>query len=414
MVLRNVGKRAVNQHPKTMLEFFAGIGLVHEALRQSGWQCIYANDLDPYKRALYEANFGSDPSESLDYWHLEDVWNTASVVGRVLANADSDQVAAPLLATASFPCTDMSLAGNMKGFSGRESSAFFGFAEVLEQLGERKPPLVLLENVVGLLTARGGRDFVAAVDRLAELGYWLDCWRLDAKHFVPQSRPRLFIAGFLHPEHYLPEGARPALPAATSALRPARLLEAVQACSPSTGWILAPLPDPPAPKTCLSDWIDRDDRQDWWPAEQVARHMEMLSDSHRQQVEQRQDSREPWVATAFRRIREGQQRLEVRFDGIAGCLRTPKGGSARQIVLAGGSQGQRMQGQHMQGLRMRWMSPREYARLQGASDYNWGEAADSRVLFGFGDAVCVPAIAWIDRHVLTPYIQRLADSRLSV
>ena len=86
--------------------------------------------------------------------------------------------------------------------------------------------------------------------------------------------------------------------------------------------------------------------------------------------------------------------MEVRFDGVAGCLRTPRGGSARQIVLAAG------QGR----LRLRWMSPREYARLQGAGDYRWPpDTADSRVLFGFGDAVCVPAVQWIDDHVLTPY-----------
>ena len=53
-------------------------------------------------------------------------------------------------------------------------------------------------------------------------------------------------------------------------------------------------------------------------------------------------------------------------------------------------------------LRMRWMSPREYARLQGAGDYRWSAStADSRVLFGFGDAVCVPVIRWIDEHVLS-------------
>jgi DNA (cytosine-5)-methyltransferase 1 len=101
--------------------------------------------------------------------------------------------------------------------------------------------------------------------------------------------------------------------------------------------------------------------------------------------------KEPVILTGFRRIREGQQRLEVRFDGVAGCLRTPRGGSAKQVVLMlrGGE------------LRMRWMTPREYARLQGAPDYVLPANA-IQGYFGFGDAVCVPVIQWIDRNMLTP------------
>ena len=80
-----------------------------------------------------------------------------------------------------------------------------------------------------------------------------------------------------------------------------------------------------------------------------------------------------------------------RFDGVAGCLRTPRGGSGKQIVVAidRGS------------LRMRWMSPREYARLQGAPTFPLA-ANTIQNLFGFGDAVCVPVIQWIDEHVLSP------------
>jgi DNA (cytosine-5)-methyltransferase 1 len=81
----------------------------------------------------------------------------------------------------------------------------------------------------------------------------------------------------------------------------------------------------------------------------------------------------------------------VRLDGIAGCLRTPRGGSARQIVLLADA------GQ----LRMRWMTPREYARLQGADSYTL-DHPPSRALFGFGDAVCVPVICWIDENILSP------------
>ena len=139
---------------KTFCEFFAGIGLVGEGLRPSGWTCVYANDIDPRKRELYEARNGPSP-----HYHLEDVSRTAEVVARVPGR--------PALATASFPCVDLSLAGHYRGLAGRESSTFFAFAEVLKSLGDRRPPLVLLENVPGFLTSHQGRDFTTAAETLA-------------------------------------------------------------------------------------------------------------------------------------------------------------------------------------------------------------------------------------------------------
>lgn len=364
---------------KRLLEFFAGIGLIHEGLRGTGWECAYANDLDRHKRQLYEGHFGA-----ADYWHLADIWETDQVLSRIVGE--------PFLATASFPCTDMSLAGNREGFAGPESSAFFGFTAVLERLGERRPPLVMLENVVGLLTAHQGADFRAAAQHLAALGYWLDAFCLDARHFVPQSRPRLFLVGMRDP----PTAASglDASSLAPSELRPKRLLELMRSTVLPTGWHLHALPEPPLLRKTLAEVIDVDDGQRWWDEDQVARHRAMLSDLHRGKLEAWRERGGAEVATAFRRIRKGQQRLEVRFDGLAGCLRTPKGGSARQIIVAWDPR---------RGLRMRWMSPREYARLQGADDFRWSpETAESRVLFGFGDAVCVPVIGWIDQHLLTP------------
>ena len=99
-------------------------------------------------------------------------------------------------------------------------------------------------------------------------------------------------------------------------------------------------------------------------------------------------------------MREGGQRTEVRFDGLAGCLRTPRGGSGKQIVVAIDAG----------RLRMRWMSPREYARLQGAPDFPLVGGRNQQ-LFGFGDAVCVPAIQWVDRQVLTPLYESAREAR---
>jgi DNA (cytosine-5)-methyltransferase 1 len=127
----------------------------------------------------------------------------------------------------------------------------------------------------------------------------------------------------------------------------------------------------------------------------------MMFDRHRRRVDALRQLRDSiTVLTAFRRVRHGRQRMEVRFDGVAGCLRTPRGGSAKQIVLA----------IDRSELRMRWMTPREYARLQGAGDFVLPENT-IQGLFGFGDAVCVPVIEWIDRHMLTPVFEAAKNRR---
>ena len=94
-------------------------------------------------------------------------------------------------------------------------------------------------------------------------------------------------------------------------------------------------------------------------------------------------------------MRDGrkQSTAELRTDGVAGCLRTPKGGSTRQILVRAGK------GQ----FDARLLNAKENARLMGADDYVLDASLPlNRVLFGFGDAVCVPVITWIAHHVFNP------------
>ncbi len=105
------------------------------------------------------------------------------------------------------------------------------------------------------------------------------------------------------------------------------------------------------------------------------------------------------VATAFRRIRNGKSMAEVRTDGIAGCLRTPKGGSARQILIVA-EQGK---------VRARLLNARECARLMGAGDFPIAVPLN-QALFGFGDAVCVNVVEWIAHSYLTPALAELTGS----
>lgn len=380
------------QRTKTLCEFFAGIGLVWEGLRVSGWDCIYSNDFDPKKAATFKAHFGES-----GHFHLGDVWETDEVVRRIEGT--------PFLATASFPCTDLSLAGYGKGLEGKQSSTYFAFLKVIEALGVRKPPVIMLENVPSFLTSGGGKDFPLAMRALANMGYWIDAFVVDAKHFVPQSRPRLFVVA-VHDSISSPmmvrEGSSPLLAESwqqaiesSGSLHPKSLINIMEATELPTGWFTMPLKAPAGKPEPLVQFIDQDDRQDWWDEERVRVHYDRMHDYTRADIDKLLDEKKTFIATAYRRTRKGVVRTEVRFDDLAGCLRTTKGGSARQIVIVV-KDGK---------LRMRWMSPREYARLQGAGDYTLVGMNETQQMFGFGDAVCVPVIEWIDRHVLTPLFE---------
>jgi len=382
-----LGSAAADQ--LTCIEFFAGIGLTHLGLTSHGWKCVYANDIEPKKRRMYEDCFGPT-----DYYQIEDVWKTDRIVDRI----PEDRVD---LATASFPCVDLSLAGNLKGLSGSQSGAFYGFIKVMKKLREqrRAPRAVLVENVVGFLSSHKGKFFQVVLQQLAELGYFVDAFIIDAKHFTPQSRPRVFIVGFeqqLMParvaqQQLLLEATWPKKPGSLeSATRPRRLLEQIRNTSLKTGWFPLDLPSLPRENRNLREFVDTDESQDWWPEWRVKKHLSEMHPLHLRRMVALKKGTELAVGTIYRRVRHGKSRSEIRTDGLAGCLRTPRGGSSKQIVFTAGCG----------RIRMRWMTPREYARLQGCPDYPI-TVERNEALWGFGDAVCVPAISWIAENVLS-------------
>lgn len=365
-------------------EFFAGIGLVRMGLESRGWRLAYANDLDSEKREMYDAHFG-DADEHFD---LADVH---TIDGSKLPDVE--------LATASFPCTDLSLAGARLGFKGKHSSAFWGFVAAIEAMHARRPPLVMLENVVGFLTSHGGSDFRAAMGALNELGYAVDAFVLDARWFVPQSRPRLFVVGSMIPD------ANTRSSAPVSRIRPP-LLQRFIADNPNIRWRLRDLPEPPERSECsLEDIVQKelaDDAVEWWSPDRALYLYNQFSERHRAVADAMIAKRRWSYATVFRRVRmqaNGEKRSmgELRTDGIAGCLRTPKGGSGRQILFKAG----------YGRFNARLLTPRECARLMGADEFLIG-VPPNQAYFGFGDAVCVPAIAWIAEHYLNPLLRSAA------
>src|SRR5438552_3805724 len=162
----------------TFAEFFAGIGLMRFGLERQGWKIAFANDICEDKYEMYAAHF----EDADDHFAVEDIHKL-----------NASEVPTVTLATASFPCNDLSLAGARAGLKGKQSSAFYGFVRILQEMGDRRPRFVLLENVTGFLSSRSGADFRAALLELNHLGYTVDPFIIDASHFVPQSRLRLFV-----------------------------------------------------------------------------------------------------------------------------------------------------------------------------------------------------------------------------
>src|SRR5262249_28652351 len=99
----------------------------------------------------------------------------------------------------------------------------------------------------------------------------------------------------------------------------------------------------------------------------------------------------------YRRMRNGNQRAEVRFDGVSGCLRTPSGGSSRQTVVVV-DKGR---------IRTRLLSPREAARLMGVDDTFWLPKRYNDAYKAMGDGVAVPVVRWLSQQLLVPIAEHV-------
>lgn len=365
---------------KTVAEFFAGIGLMRMGLEQAGWNTVWANDIDEDKLVMYRGHYANDSA----HFHLGDVHD-------LLPN----EIPSVALATASFPCNDLSLAGARRGLAGQQSGAFWGFIDAIKGMKHRRPPLVMLENVAGFLTSNEGGDFREACLALNDLGYAVDAFMIDAALFVPQSRLRMFLIGKR-------EKRKPMMVKETSSFyesqcRPRALADFIL-CHPDIQWSLRDLPHIPKRQTGLADILEDVPANSayWWSKDRAEYLLNQMSEKHRAVADMMIVGKKTTYGTVFRRVRNGRSMAELRTDATAGCLRTPRGGSGRQILFAAGK------GRYS----VRLVTPRECARLMGADDFNITVPLN-QALFGFGDAVCVPVIRWIAENYLTPAWEQL-------
>ena len=321
------------------------------------------------------------------HFQAGDVW--ALSPGQLPGEAD--------LAWASSPCQDFSLAGARAALAGGRSSAFFGFWRLIEGLaGEgRAPRAIVIENVSGLLTSHGGRDFAALGEALAAQGYAFGVLEVDAAAFLPQSRPRVFVIATREP----PSGLAGQSPFHTRAVR-----AAAAALPPALAerWIwwraAAPLPR----NTNLAALLEPDEAVEWHSPARSARWIDLMAPLHRARLAALQAHGDRAVGAVYRRMRieEGVrvQRAEARFDGLAGCLRTPRGGSSRQVIMV----------VEPDQVRTRLLTSREAARLMGLPEAYQLPPAATSALHVTGDGVAVPVVRWLAQVILEPLLDGAA------
>ncbi len=358
-------------------EFFCGAGMARLGLAGL-FDCVFANDVSPQKAAAYAMAHGGE------HLHVKNVWDlkTEELPGRAA------------LAWASSPCQDLSLAGKRGGLAAPRSGAFFGFWRLVEALDAegRAPAVIVLENVSGLFTANRGGDVAQILFAMARLGYQVGALEIDAALFTPQSRPRAFIVASRTSSLALcAEGPASRFHSAKVMAAQALLPKAAQAA-----WRWWRLPEPPARNTALIDCLEDEAETPWRSPAQTEALLNLMSSAQRARLEALRAGGARTVGAGFRRVRMEtggkRQRLEVRFDGIAGCVRTPGGGSSRQFVLM----------IDKGAVRIRLLTARESARLMGLPDAFPLPAAETQALQVIGDGVSAPVARWLGEHLLAP------------
>jgi DNA (cytosine-5)-methyltransferase 1 len=342
------------------LEFFAGSGLVAYALRPY-FKAVWANDVCQKKARVYTSNHG------LEHFRLDSI---CDVHGSELPNAS--------LSWASFPCQDLSLAGLTAGIHAERSGLVWQWLRIMDEMAD-PPPVLVAENVTGLVSVSDGNHYRILHKALTDRGYMVGAVLLDAVRWVPQSRPRVFVVAIRNDIAIPPKLIAPG----PNWMHHSAIIKASKGLE---GWVWWNIPEPPPRKHDLADIVEWD--AVCHTAESAADNLRLIPDAHRAKL----NNAEVLVAPGYKRTRAKGQVLELRFDGVAGCLRTPKGGSSRQFLVL------KRDGK----LNTRLLTVRETARLMGAPEsfklpgsYNDGYEA-------MGDAVAAPVARYLAKHLLKP------------
>ena len=368
-------------------EFFAGGGMVRCGLGPK-WRCLFANDFDHKKSSVYQKNWGEGSIKTADV--------------RFLTTSDLPSQAD--LAWASFPCQDLSLAGGGAGLKGDRSGTFWPFWDLIKgQVAEGKAPaMVVLENVCGTLTSHSGKDFAAICGAFQQAGYRFGAVVIDASLFIPHSRQRLFVIGVRHgvpiPESLIGDGL-------TSHWHSQSLKTAFNKLPDEIkkDWVSWSFPMPPVRNTRFVDLIeDNPESVSWHSPRETKKLLSMMSKVNLAKVDDARKAGRKMIGAIYKRTRHDEngqkvQRAEVRFDEVAGCLRTPAGGSSRQLIIV-------VDGDTVKS---RLISSRETARLMGLPDNYQLPDKYNEAYHLTGDGVVVPVVQHLAEHVFEPILSQV-------
>lgn len=158
---------------------FSGIGGFRSGLeRIGGFECVGYCEIDEYARRAYETLYDTKGEMCFE--------DARTINPDMLPDVD--------VICGGFPCQSFSIAGKRRGFDDIRGTLFFEIARIA---AVKKPALLFLENVPGLLSHDEGRTFATILSTLDEIGYdvwWQVC--NSANFGVPQSRNRLYIIGY--------------------------------------------------------------------------------------------------------------------------------------------------------------------------------------------------------------------------
>ena len=157
-------------------DLFSGIGGFHLGMQQAGHECVGACEIDEHARQVYGKHF-----PDVTIW--EDV---SKIKPEDLPDFD--------ILCAGFPCQPFSVDGKEKGFEDVRGTMFFEICRITK---EKKPKILFLENVRGLLWNDEEKTFYQILKNLGELGYDVQWQICDSESFTAQSRERVFIIGYL-------------------------------------------------------------------------------------------------------------------------------------------------------------------------------------------------------------------------
>lgn len=374
---------------------FSGIGGIDLGLERAGMRVLWQCEANPYRREVLRSHWPDGPCAH----RVEDIG--ADTFPLPTGVEQSERID---LLCGGFPCQDLSVAGRRAGLAGARSSLFFEFARIADAL---RPTWLLVENVPGLLSSNGGRDFAVVYTTLAELGYGL-AWRiLDSRYFgVPQRRRRVFVVG-----HLGARSAEPFLP----------FLEGGGGDSEASGEAGATPTGAPENSAGASHYYveDFEDGTLTSSTGRIDRHPLIPTHAHALTTSMQRlgdTSEETFIAAplshgsnpnsnAAGRRREDDENL------VAYGLNTNRGGNADMCLEEEGSPpitaSHGNPGGVMLGSAVRRLTPTECCRLQGFPD-DWlgtpNEKPDSPRYAALGDAVTVPVAEWIGRRILEAHV----------